>query len=250
MSGNATNDREETVDRLRDVLYANYRSRFVDYRSGKPSAHTTDWKRRVFVPLLNSLPHTASIVELGCGAGELLEVINSAGFKNARGIDLSSEQVEAAQRRGVDAVLGDAIEYLPDLHERVDCIIAVDVLEHMTKDELAVLMPLIHGALTPNGRLIVQTVNIAGISGTRVGFGDLTHMTLFTETSIEQLLCAFGFENIRVFETGPRPIGIKGVVRVALWRIFRAYPKLVRFIETGYAQKAWTENLICVANRP
>src|SRR4051794_9411808 len=50
---------------------------------------------------------SARIIDLACGAGELLELLRSLGYENARGIDLSESQLEHARRMGLTNVAQD-----------------------------------------------------------------------------------------------------------------------------------------------
>jgi SAM-dependent methyltransferase len=229
---------------FRDELYGQYVSTF------KGSPHAADeWWAHKFLPLLADLPHAATILEIGCGGGELLAFLARHGFSNARGVDISGEQVALARQRGVHADVGDAFDSLsqPDAY---DVLIAVDVLEHFTRDELMRLAPLLFGALKPGGRLLVQTANGAGLFPRQVIYGDLTHLTIFTPESLAQLLRPCGFAPLRCYETGPIPLRVRGRVNVLAWRAIRAAANVIRKIETGKRQSIWTETFLCVAFRP
>ena len=79
-------------------------------------------------PLLNRKP-------------ELLAYLERRGFSHASGIDISPEQVELARRRGVRAERADVFESLAGHSGTVAAIIAVDVFEHFSRDELVRLVP-------------------------------------------------------------------------------------------------------------
>ena len=89
------------------------------------------------------------------------------------------------------------------------------------------LAPLLHAALRPGGRLLVQTANGAGLFPAQVIYGDLTHMTIFTPQSLDQLLRASGFVDLAFYETGPIPIRVRGKIDVALWTIIKALASTV-----------------------
>src|SRR5437879_3273084 len=86
------------------------------------------------------------ILDLGCGHGALLHVLQQCGYRNARGVDGSSEQVDAAKQLGIAAVeRGDVMTTLAAIEdETLDVVIAFDVIEHFTKSEL---MPLVDQVL-------------------------------------------------------------------------------------------------------
>jgi SAM-dependent methyltransferase len=232
---------------FRDQLYRRYVSTFKDTSRGEPAFAWWDHK---FLPLLADLDRAAPLGEIGCGDGRLLAYWQRRGFSHAQGIDISAEQVALARQRGVQAEQADVFDWLPRHAGHFAAIIAVDVFEHFTRDELLQLVPLVHAALRPGGRLLVQTANGAGLFAGQVIHGDLTHLTILTPESLGQLLRPFGFEDLAFYETGPVPIRLRGKLDLALWRAISALASTVRRIETGKRQAIWTENLICLARKP
>lgn len=229
---------------FRQPLYDQYLSTF---KSTRGEASTAWWEHK-YLPLLADLPRDARILEIGCGSGELLAFLKHHGFSNASGIDISAEQVALAQQRGVAVEQGDLFEAL----QQAECeaIIAVDVLEHFTRDELVRLSQMLYRALIPGGRLLIQTANGAGLFPRQVIYGDLTHLTIFTPESLAQLLTPAGFRDLRFDETGPVPIRLRGKVNVALWWLVKAVANTVRTVEAGKRQAIWTENFICLGQKP
>jgi 2-polyprenyl-3-methyl-5-hydroxy-6-metoxy-1,4-benzoquinol methylase len=208
------------------------------------------WWDHTFLPLLAGLDRSAPVLDVGCGAGGLLAYLGRRGFSHALGVDISAEQVALAQANGVRAQAGDVFDFLAQRQGEFQAILAVDVLEHLTRDELVRLAPLLYAALQPRGRLIVQTANGAGLFPGQVIYGDLTHMTIFTPESLGQLLRPAGFVDLTVYETGPIPIRLRGKVDVALWTAIKMVASAVRRVETGKQQAIWTANFICRALKP
>jgi SAM-dependent methyltransferase len=231
---------------FRAALYDRYVSTF----KGLGGEASFAWWDHKYLPLLAGLDRAAPILEIGCGDGGLLAYLERRGFSHATGIDISAEQVSLARARGVRASVGDVFEILAGQDGTVAAIVAVDLFEHFSRPELARLAPLLHTALQPGGRLLVQTANGAGLFPAQVIYGDLTHMTIFTPRSLAQLLGASGFTDLAFYETGPIPIRVRGQLDVALWRAIKAVANTVRHIETGKRQSIWTENFICLARKP
>jgi len=231
---------------FRAALYGRYVSAFKGDANlgGDPSLVWWDHK---YLPLLNDLERSAPVLEIGCGAGALLAYLERRGFSHATGIDISAEQIARAHERGVNAEIGDAFDFLERNQHTFAAILAVDILEHFARDELVRLAPLLHAALQPGGRLLVQTANGAGLFARQVIYGDLTHMTIFTPDSLAQLLRPVGFGDFGFYETGPIPIRLRGKIDVALWATLKAAANTVRNIEAGKRQAIWTENFICRA---
>jgi cyclopropane fatty-acyl-phospholipid synthase-like methyltransferase len=195
----------------------------------------------------------AAILELGCGHGALLHVLRGTGYTNARGVDGSPEQVAAARRLGVAGVeQGDLLSALAATHNAsLDVVVAFDVIEHFTKDELVALVDEVFRVLRPGGRWIIHAPNAEGPFGGRMRHWDFTHELAFTRASLTQLLMSSGFTRVACYEDRPVPHGVKSAVRAALWALIRAGLLLILAVETGAFQKAaiFSQNLLAVAER-
>uniref|UniRef100_A0A7C6ECB1 Class I SAM-dependent methyltransferase n=1 Tax=candidate division WOR-3 bacterium TaxID=2052148 RepID=A0A7C6ECB1_UNCW3 len=234
---------------FRNALYQSYVTKFKTEQTqiqGRAIESIWSWYEYKYLPLLADLDKNSAILELGCGPGYILEFLKQCGFTKAAGIDISEEQIAIATKRNLNVQTTDAFKYLATKKEVFDAIIAIDFLEHFSKEELFQLIPLIHQALKRDGRLIIQTPNGQGIFPHQVIYGDLTHLTIFTPDSLQQLLNLFGFDQIKFYETGPIPKTIKGKIRFRLWQLIKHFANLIRSIETGKRQMIWTENMICL----
>jgi SAM-dependent methyltransferase len=207
------------------------------------------WCRLKYGPLLTRIDRDAPILEVGCGPGNLLLYLMEEGFTKATGIDISEEQVQIALERGLYAETADAFDYLPRATAKFQAIFAIDFIEHFEKGEVLELLRLIHRVLGNGGQLIIQTPNGQGLFPQQVIHADLTHLTIFSPSSLRQALYLAGFCDVRFEETGPVPKDARGKVRVALWNAVKLIANVVRMIETGKTQRIWTENLICVASK-
>jgi SAM-dependent methyltransferase len=232
-------------------LYRRYASTF---KAATPAGRDEwEWWAHKYGPLLAGVDRAAPVLELGCGQGRLLEFLRrpgpGGGFSHVVGVDISTEQARLARSRSSRVVVGDARTLLEANPGRFGCIVAVDFLEHVARDELLPLVRAIHAALRPGGTLLVQTANGQGLFPNQVIYGDLTHLTIFTPGSLGQLLRAVGFDRLVFRETGPVPVRLRGRLDLALWSGIRGAAGLARRIETGKRQDIWTENFICRAVR-
>jgi SAM-dependent methyltransferase len=233
---------------FRAPLYDRYVSAFKGREAmleGAALASFRTWWWYRLGPVLADLPRDARILELGCGAGHLLELLREHGFTRAEGVDLSAEQVELAVARGVPARVADAREQLASHEGEYAAILAFDFIEHFDRDELLELAASILRALAPGGRLLLQTPNGEGLMPGQVIYGDLTHLTIFTPGSLEQLLRLTGFTDFEFKESGPAPLGLRGHLRVLAWKLVKLLAGVVRRIETGKRQAIWTETMFC-----
>jgi SAM-dependent methyltransferase len=191
----------------------------------------------------------AAVLDLGCGHGALLHVAREAGYANLLGIDNSVAQVAAAKRLGIAGVhqgdLFEAIRTLPDASR--DAIVAFDVIEHFTKDELIDVTDHVLRVLKPGGRWIIHVPNGASPFGGASRYDDLTHELAFTCESLTQLALASGFRSISFAEDEPVAHGLKSAVRLVLWKAIRAMLRFYLVVETGAAQPVLTQNMLAVA---
>jgi SAM-dependent methyltransferase len=235
---------------FRDLFYQRYVSAFKNLETPVDDSILPSylaWCRHHFRPLFSSLAKTASILELGCGPGYMMTFLQSEDFVNVRGIDLSAEQARVARERGLAVEVVNAVTYLENTKETFDAIVALDFVEHFSKAELLSLAPLIYGHLNPGGLLILQTPNGQGLFPNQIIYGDLTHLTIFSPSSLRQLLRLSGFYNIQIRETGPVTKNTVGWLRLILWQVARITATVIRMAETGKRQRIWSENMICCA---
>jgi SAM-dependent methyltransferase len=191
----------------------------------------------------------AAVLDLGCGHGALLHVAREAGYTDLLGIDNSPAQVAAAKRLGIHGVhhgdLFEAIRSLPASSR--DAVVAFDVIEHFTKDELIDVTDEVLRVLKPGGRWIVHVPNGASLFGGASRYDDLTHELAFTCESLTQLTIASGFRSAAFFEDEPVAHGIKSAARLVLWKMMRTMLRFYLAVETGAAQPVLTQNMLAVA---
>lgn len=112
-----------------------------------------------------SLHAGETVVDMGTGRGELLAVAVEMGASSAHGVEYSSAAVTMAEQtieaHGVGdkakVVLADARSVpLPDGFADLVCF--VDVVEHLSRDELHAALLEAHRMLRPGGRVVAHTM--------------------------------------------------------------------------------------------
>lgn len=98
---------------------------------------------------LKALP-CGRVLVIGSGLGTEAELLDDLGH-DVTCYDLPGRLREFAKRR----LVGRSVQWLDSLnvHERYDCIVAVDTLEHIHPDEIGAMLDRIGGLLTRNGTL-------------------------------------------------------------------------------------------------
>jgi SAM-dependent methyltransferase len=239
---------------VRERVYGRYVS------AGQAVAPTTAEGLRPRQPALEQLiarhfpaQRDAAILDLGCGGGALLFFAQRAGYRNARGVDTSAEQVEAARRLGVEGVaqggLLDTLQSAPT--GSLDAVLSIDVLEHLTRDELIPVIDEVRRVLAPAGRWIINVPNGESPLFGRIRYGDPTHELAFTRESLSTLMLASGFAGVECFENAPVPHGLASSVRWLIWQAIRALLRVYLAAETGDTGRraVFTQNLLAVVRR-
>lgn len=223
--------------RHRTTLYDSYVSsgQAPALRDGSPDlASRAPYLRRLVSEHLPA-DRAARILDLGCGPGALLHFCREAGYRALEGIDVSAEQVGAARALGLDCVTqGDLLAHLEAAPAaRYDAIVAFDVLEHFSRDEVMTFLGGAARALRPGGRLVLHVPNGESPLAGAVIYGDFTHELAFTRRSLEQIGRVAGFARISCYEDAPIVHGAASLVRALLWRGLRLMFHVVTAIETG-----------------
>lgn len=238
----------------RERIYAEYAARFQSsgYRRPDLAKHWARAYRWYFHGWLPADPEI-EILDVGCGGGQMLEALRLLGYRRGEGVDRSESQVEKAQTAGLNVSCGNALEFLRGQRNRWDLILAIDLLEHLRKDEAMDFLSLARESLRPGGRLIVQMPNPDALAGMRVRYGDLTHEIALGPDCALRLLELFDYEKGEARETGPVPgwTAPGATARWVLWQVLRAGFRTFDAIETGSCRaKIFTRVYLVSAKRP
>lgn len=189
-------------------LDALYRRLYSDRRL---SAGTTDLESDL-VSLENharflarELPHARSVLDFGAGTGYLARLLLDRGCQ-VHAVEVSANARRAAnQQRGVSA-WPSLEELIRDGRGGYDLIVAVEVVEHLTRPwaDLRAL----HGLLRDGGVLYLSTPNRKGLLArlTRSRWREATkpfHLFLFDYGSLAGLLHEAGFVSVHAIRFSP-----------------------------------------------
>lgn len=91
-------------------------------------------KLKIYLPLIEQVKskiNNAPILDIGCGRGEWLELLQNNGYQN-QGIDINRVMVEQCQKRELKVIEADAVEYLKSLPaESLAGITGFHIIEHL-----------------------------------------------------------------------------------------------------------------------
>jgi SAM-dependent methyltransferase len=220
----------------RKRIYEHYASCFQDAGAHFDTAAAERWGRAYDSYLRGWLPPPGTaILDLACGGGNLLYFFKSRGHRRLAGVDISPEQIALARQVVPEVEEGNLFVYLETSPADFDLITALDIIEHLHKDEVLRFLDGCYAALRPGGRLILQMPNADTPWGTHLRYGDFTHETCFQPNSISRLLRMCGFSQIETREQGPLPWGysLKSSLRWLVWQGIRLGLKVYNLAETG-----------------
>jgi SAM-dependent methyltransferase len=104
----------------------------------------------------------AQVLDAGCGWGVTLEALENAGY-SASGLDQSSGALEQLDRPGRKLIEADLNQAIPQTVSQFDAVLALDVIEHLDLDQLAVRR--LGALLRPGGTLIVSVPALPALFG-------------------------------------------------------------------------------------
>ena len=184
----------DQLPRVADARYLHFEDAFRGARE--------DICRRVsvYVPKFREAgagTEQSPILDLGCGRGELIEVLRSEGLK-ARGVDENEAAVEACRALQLDVTRGDMFETLRKLADgSLGGLTALHVVEHLPYPLVLLLLDEALRVLQPGGLLVLETPNPMNILvGASTFYVDPTHRNPVHPQTLRYLCEARGFVQV------------------------------------------------------
>lgn len=148
---------------------------------------------------LGNIPRKSTILDVGCGIGNILYALYSNGYKNLYGFDIEKELINAAKKiiPRAHLFIGNA-ENIPLKSEYFDYCTCYDLLEHIKKPHI--VLKEINGVLKPNGTLYITVANGYSINdilfrlGGRILRGRSSHIQKFKKWEVKKMLIDNGFK--------------------------------------------------------
>ena len=139
------------------------------------------------------------------------------------------------------------LDFLRVATARYDLLIARDLFEHLAKQDTLEALTLCREALRPDGALVLQVPNGESPLAGRIIYGDFTHETAFTQSSLNQVLRAAGFGSVVCHPVRPVIYGVRSWLRSMVWRVVEAAIITAIVAEVGPTRPIVTQNLLVVA---
>ena len=156
---------------------------------------------KVYLPYLETLPFkkdTITILDVGCGRGEWLELLTQHDYKNASGVDLNRVMVSVAKELNLNVKEADVIEHLKSLEDQSLCVITgFHIIEHLPFEVLMSLLYESFRVLKKGGMIIFETPNPRNILvGASDFYLDPTHQNPIHPLTLKFLVTQSGFKKV------------------------------------------------------
>jgi O-antigen chain-terminating methyltransferase len=194
---------EATAKRTLDGFFAAFDERFRGRRQ--------EVKRllRVYLPMVQEATTrtaTSPIVDLGCGRGEWLELLQEEGFQ-ANGVDQNHVLVQECVGAGLNVVEGDLLTYLCSLPDRaVAGVTGFHIMEHLPFETLLQLFDETVRVLRPGGVAIFETPNPQNVLVSSQEFYlDPTHRNPLPGALVKFIAEVKGLDRVEILPLHPFP---------------------------------------------
>lgn len=162
------------------------RSEYFATRFTRDPRRRTVW-RHICRYLQRWIPADSDVLELGAG---WCDFANAVTAESVTAMDIDAVVLEAADP-DVRAAVGDCTDLSRFASSTFDCVVASNLLEHLSRPMADQLLSETRRVLRPGGRLILIQPNFR--LNPAEYFDDYTHVTIYSDRSLRDLLAASGW---------------------------------------------------------
>jgi len=156
--------------------------------------------------LARRLEGCAPVLDVGCGRGEFLQLLREMGIE-ATGVERDTDAAAAARAGGAKVEEGDGLDVLARLPDgSLGGLVLIQVVEHLTGQELLELVLLARDKIRSRGRIVVETVNPQSLYVFAHSFHlDPSHTAVVHPAYLSFLFREAGFAQVEVEWRSPPP---------------------------------------------
>ena len=159
-------------------------------------------RQQIYLGYLNK---QKSVLDIGCGRGEFLELLRDSGIK-AFGVDSNLEMVNRCKDKGLNVELGDAIEYLDNFKGSLGNVFLSMIVEHLDFKDIYRIIKAAWEKMEKDSVIIIETINPNSFyAQSRAYVIDPTHVNLLSPETLSYTFQKIGFRNLRIIYKSPVP---------------------------------------------
>lgn len=186
---------------LLDAFYASFEEAFRGNRENIKE------RLRVYLPFVtsrDSQTDTVEVLDIGCGRGEWLELLQDQGIA-AVGVDSNLVSTAQCRHRGLQVVEADLLEYLRQLpDESISVISGFHIVEHLPIEALVEFLNETMRVLKSGGLILLETPNPRNVLvGSCNFYFDPTHRNPLPSEVLRFLVQSRGFGGIEILLLNP-----------------------------------------------
>jgi len=166
------------------------------------------WHRMKFLRIGKEMGEYSAHLDIGCGGGTLIGSLPSGSL--SIGADIAQPQISYAQKKyGTQMHMFQPIDpggHLPFKDNQFDLVTLIEVIEHLSQEEIYSLLGEVHRVLQPGGRILLSTPNYRSLWPLiewmlnrlgEVSYAD-QHINHYNYSWLETLLKKAGFVKIKL----------------------------------------------------
>ena len=159
---------------------------------------------------LKYMKNDGPVLDIGCGRGELLELLLHNGFESM-GVDSNKLMVDYCISKGLKATQAEGISYLSNLKdESLGGLTAFHFIEHLDSNSLCSFLITALRKIKDGGILILETPNPLGsYTLSRSFYLDFSHLRPVHPNALKLLLESIGFTVVKLMYLSPWEDAIK-----------------------------------------
>lgn len=170
---------------------------YADWKDWQGDFSASDRDARYFAAELRDVDIAGKrVLEIGFGNGRFLAWAKANGA-TVSGTEINERMLARAREKGFEAYSA-SLDALVAANVRFDVVVAFDVFEHWEKPTLIANLKHIATLLDAGGTLLARFPNGQSPFGRVYQYGDITHETALSASSVAQLAQMTGFEVVRV----------------------------------------------------
>jgi len=142
---------------------------------------------------------TDHIVDLGCGRGEFIEILQQRG-KHVEGVDNSTSMLKKAEKKNIKFIKKDILQFLKEKGDNsLGGIFSSQVFEHFLPEYLKEVIIESFRVLKKNAPIVLETINPLSIFAlSNIFFLDITHQKPLHPEFMRYLLESIGFSGVEI----------------------------------------------------
>lgn len=181
-------------------------------------------------------PTESRIMDIGCGTGFNLKNLSNNGYTNTIGLDISFLALDFANKKVVNPLVVGNTNHLPFIDSIFDLLLALDMLEHVENDNIA--LEEIYRTTKTDGRVVFFVPAIPLLWGFQDEVGN--HFRRYTKKDLAQKVSKAGFKILKISYVNSFLFPIIFFARM----FFKLFPKSMNKVSESQLSPSWMNNLL------